>query len=52
MPKSKRQELILARLSAAPTLRASELASVLAVSTETIRRDLQELDALRFLDRT
>jgi DeoR/GlpR family transcriptional regulator of sugar metabolism len=52
MPKSERQELILARLGAAPTLRASELASVLAVSTETIRRDLQELDALRLLDRT
>ena len=38
-----RHKHIIAQLTAAPTLRASEIAAVLGVSGETIRRDLVEL---------
>ncbi len=50
--KSERHERILAELGSTPTFRASELAAVLGVSTETIRRDLMQLDKLRLLSRT
>lgn len=50
--KDPRQERILAELSSNPTLRVSELAARLNVSTETIRRDLDELDAKGRLNRT
>lgn len=52
LSKAARQERIVAELSAAPTLRASELASALAVSNETIRRDLMELDEKGLINRT
>ncbi|MCB1434000.1 MAG: DeoR/GlpR transcriptional regulator, partial [Alphaproteobacteria bacterium] len=42
--KSDRHSRIVAELRAAPSLRVNELASLLNVSTETIRRDLAELD--------
>jgi DeoR/GlpR family transcriptional regulator of sugar metabolism len=50
--KSDRHERIIFELSAAPTLRASELASTLGVSHETIRRDLMELDTRGLINRT
>lgn len=50
--KRDRQEEIIAELRASPTLRVSELATELAVSTETIRRDLDDLQSRGLIDRT
>ncbi|KQT69820.1 MULTISPECIES: DeoR/GlpR family DNA-binding transcription regulator [unclassified Aureimonas] len=50
--KSRRQSRILAELGTAPSLRVAELARILDVSTETIRRDLDELTAQGLLNRT
>ncbi|MDX3929801.1 MAG: DeoR/GlpR family DNA-binding transcription regulator [Shinella sp.] len=51
-PKPKRQLQILAELDNAPSLRIAELARRLSVSTETIRRDLDELTEQGLLNRT
>ncbi|OLP61832.1 DeoR family transcriptional regulator [Xaviernesmea oryzae] len=51
-PKSIRQERILTELNQAPSLRVAELARRLDVSTETIRRDLDELTEQGLLNRT
>ena len=50
--KSDRQARIVAELRAAPTLRVNELAGLLDVSTETVRRDLAELDERGLINRT
>lgn len=50
--KELRQSSILAALEGNPALRVNQLAEDLAVSTETIRRDLAELDQLGRLSRT
>lgn len=50
--KSLRQSQILAALDGTPSLRVAELAQKLAVSTETIRRDLDELTRQGLLNRT
>lgn len=50
--KSDRQARIVAELRTAPTLRVNELASLLDVSTETVRRDLAELDDRGLINRT
>ena len=50
--KSDRQSQILAELNLAPSLRVAELAEHLQVSTETIRRDLDELTEQGLLNRT
>ncbi|WP_035694273.1 DeoR/GlpR family DNA-binding transcription regulator [Azospirillum halopraeferens] len=50
--KDRRQERIVAELRAQPTLRVSELATDLGVSTETIRRDLDELESRGLINRT
>lgn len=50
--KQKRQNGILSALDNNPTLRVSELAEDLNVSTETIRRDLAELDKAGRISRT
>ncbi len=50
--KSDRQSRIVAELRATPSLRVNELSSRLSVSTETIRRDLTELDHQGQLNRT
>jgi DeoR/GlpR family transcriptional regulator of sugar metabolism len=50
--KSDRQSRIVAELRAAPSLRVNELASQLGVSTETVRRDLAELDERGLINRT
>ena len=50
--KSQRHEEIIARLNGAPAIRASELAALLEVSGETIRRDLVELDEKGLISRT
>lgn len=50
--KAVRQADILAELGRAPSLRIADLAQRLAVSTETIRRDLDELTRRGLLDRT
>jgi DeoR/GlpR family transcriptional regulator of sugar metabolism len=47
-----RQARIVAELRAAPSLRVNELAGLLAVSTETVRRDLAELDERGLISRT
>lgn len=52
LSKSSRQERIVTALQAGPTLRVSELAAQLGVSTETIRRDLDELDSRGLINRT
>ncbi|MBK1664453.1 DeoR family transcriptional regulator [Rhodospirillum rubrum] len=52
LSKAGRQERIVAELRAGPTLRVSELATTLGVSTETIRRDLDELEARGLINRT
>ena len=52
MSKSARQQHIVAQLTAAPMLRASELAETLGVSSETIRRDLMELHERKLINRT
>ena len=51
-PKSERQARILAELNSAPSLRVAELAGRLGVSTETIRRDLDEMTEQGLLNRT
>lgn len=50
--KEQRQDRILTELGANPALRVNQLADELDVSTETIRRDLAELDQLGRLSRT
>ncbi|MCM5553141.1 DeoR/GlpR family DNA-binding transcription regulator [Pleomorphomonas sp. NRK KF1] len=50
--KSSRQTQILAELDSSPSLRVAELARRLDVSTETIRRDLDELTTQGLLNRT
>ena len=47
-----RHDRILSELEANPAMRVSQLAEELAVSTETIRRDLAELDQLGRISRT
>lgn len=51
-PKSVRQERILAEIQQAPSLRVAELARRLDVSTETIRRDLDEMTEQGLINRT
>ena len=51
-PKRVRQESILAELRASPAIRIAELATTHSVSTETIRRDLDELSAEGLISRT
>jgi DeoR/GlpR family transcriptional regulator of sugar metabolism len=50
--KSRRQALILAELNGSPSLRIAELAARMQVSTETIRRDLDEMTGQGLLSRT
>jgi DeoR/GlpR family transcriptional regulator of sugar metabolism len=50
--KSDRQARIVAELRATPSLRVNELAGLLDVSTETVRRDLAELDERGLINRT
>ncbi len=50
--KARRQEQILAALDRNPAMRVSELAEVLDVSSETIRRDLSHLDEAGRISRT
>jgi DeoR/GlpR family transcriptional regulator of sugar metabolism len=50
--KSDRHSRIVAELRASPSLRVNELAALLNVSTETIRRDLAELDERGLINRT
>lgn len=50
--KTERQSRILGELRASPAIRISELAAAFAVSTETIRRDLDELSQQGMLSRT
>jgi DeoR family transcriptional regulator, glycerol-3-phosphate regulon repressor len=52
MAKADRQDRIVSVLSVAPTMRVHDLAERLGVSTETIRRDLAELDAKGLINRT
>jgi DeoR/GlpR family transcriptional regulator of sugar metabolism len=50
--KSARQGKIMAALETAPSLRVAELAQTLGVSTETIRRDLDQMTSAGLLNRT
>ena len=50
--KTERQKLIIADLRASTTLRVSEIANRMGVSTETIRRDLDELTERQLINRT
>jgi DeoR/GlpR family transcriptional regulator of sugar metabolism len=50
--KGPRQQRIIDALTAVPTLRLKELVATLGVSTETIRRDLKELDERGLIGRT
>lgn len=50
--KSRRQDLILAELRIGRTIRVSDLAEKFGTSTETIRRDLDEMKAADLLSRT
>ena len=50
--KTDRQARIIAELRATPSLRVNELAALLAVSTETVRRDFAELDERGLINRT
>lgn len=52
LSKAQRHERIVTELRAAPTLRVSELAAELMVSTETVRRDLDELGQQGLISRT
>ncbi len=52
LSKSQRQGLITSRLKNSPALRVSELANEIGVSTETIRRDLKELEERGLISRT
>ena len=51
-PKQSRQARILTELKATPALRVSELAQEFGVSTETVRRDLDELSRDGLISRT
>ena len=50
--KKQRQTEILSALEAQPSIRVAELAAILGVSTETVRRDLSELDDTGRIKRT
>lgn len=50
--KDRRHEAILAELRASPAIRIVELATAFRVSTETIRRDLDELSSAGLVSRT
>lgn len=50
--KSQRQELILAALDRNPSMRVTALADEMGVSSETVRRDLSELEEAGRLNRT
>lgn len=50
--KTARHERIIEALGATPTLRMNELSAALGVSTETIRRDLRDLDRRGLIKRT
>jgi DeoR/GlpR family transcriptional regulator of sugar metabolism len=50
--KADRQARILTELRASPAMRVGELAALLGVSAETIRRDLAELDSRGLVNRT
>jgi len=52
LDKASRQERILVEMTAAASLRVGDLAAGLDVSTETIRRDLYELEERGLLNRT
>jgi DeoR/GlpR family transcriptional regulator of sugar metabolism len=52
LTKQARQDRILSEMQAAPSLRVGDLAAKLDVSTETIRRDLFELEERGLLNRT
>jgi len=52
LTKPERQKLITDKLKEQPTLRVSELSQDIGVSTETIRRDLDELEAQGLISRT
>lgn len=52
MAKARRQERIVSELRASPAMRVHDLAERLAVSTETIRRDLAELEQQGLINRT
>ncbi|CAN5464247.1 DeoR/GlpR family DNA-binding transcription regulator [soil metagenome] len=52
LSKRQRHDRILARLGSSVSVRISELAEEFAVTTETIRRDLDELAELELLSRT
>jgi DeoR/GlpR family transcriptional regulator of sugar metabolism len=52
LSKTDRQARIVAELRATPSLRVNELAGLLNVSTETVRRDLAELDQRGLINRT
>ena len=52
LKKTERQARILGELRASPAIRISALAGELGVSTETIRRDLDELNQQGMLSRT
>jgi len=52
LSKADRQSRIVAELRATPSLRVNELAGLLNVSTETVRRDLAELDQRGLINRT
>jgi DeoR/GlpR family transcriptional regulator of sugar metabolism len=52
MRKSARQQRILAELEASATVRISHLADAFGVSTETVRRDIDELTRQGLVDRT
>ena len=52
LTKSDRQSRIVAELRSTPSLRVNELATLLGVSTETVRRDLAELGERGLINRT
>ena len=52
MKKAARQQQIVATLAESPTIRISHLANALGVSTETVRRDVDELTRRGVVDRT
>ncbi len=52
LSKSDRQFRIVAELRATPSLRVNDLSARLAVSTETVRRDLTELNEAGLINRT
>ncbi len=50
--KSERHERIIGELRSAPTVRISELAEIFGVSTETVRRDIDDLSSRGLVART